>query len=71
MCPRCHSAEVSASRSFRVRDLFMKLWGMKAFRCRECNKRFYLPEFFSGSIESRRLWLRGRRKRKRRSSSGA
>ena len=58
MCPRCKSDQVSRSRKRRFfADFFMQLWGMKAYRCRECQTRFYLPSHMEEKIAAQRAWL--------------
>jgi hypothetical protein len=56
MCPRCHSTEVSRSRTRKIQDGFMRWMGMWAYRCRECNKRFYLPGKIDNKIRRDRAW---------------
>ncbi len=59
MCPRCKSEEIrrSRSRNFFL-DIPMLLAGMQAFRCRECNKRFYAKRDLAAKLRARRAWLR-------------
>jgi hypothetical protein len=56
MCPRCQSLEISRSRTRKIQDGFMRWMGMWAYRCRECNKRFYLPARIDNKIRRERAW---------------
>jgi hypothetical protein len=56
MCPRCHSTEVSRSRSRKLKDALMRWLSMRAYRCRECNKRFYLPVTVDRKLRRERAW---------------
>lgn len=68
MCPRCQSADVSRSHSHKLRDLFMALFRMRPFRCRQCQTRFYLPAARASQVERERAWMReAERHRDRRS----
>jgi hypothetical protein len=40
-CPECGSSEVRASRSTRWSDIFQRVRGREAFRCRKCRLRFF------------------------------
>ncbi len=42
MCPSCHSNDVSRSRKRKLRDRFMRWMGKVAYRCRDCQRRFYV-----------------------------
>jgi hypothetical protein len=42
MCPSCHSNDVSRSRKRKLKDSFMRWMGKVAYRCRECQRRFYV-----------------------------
>ena len=57
MCPECKSANISRSKRWRVRDTFMLLLRMKAYRCRDCRFRFYLPARLDKQIRRERDWL--------------
>jgi hypothetical protein len=46
-CPKCGSSEIRVSKSFRFSDLFQRVRGREACRCRKCRHRF----FFSPSSE--------------------
>ncbi len=35
----------------------MRLWGMKPYRCRECQTRFYLPSELGSKIAADRAWM--------------
>jgi len=40
-CPKCGSSDVRKSSSPRWCDVFQRVLGREAFRCRGCRKRFY------------------------------
>ncbi len=40
-CPECGSSEIRASRSIRWSDVFQRVRGREAFRCRKCRQRFF------------------------------
>ena len=42
MCPSCHSNDISRSRKRKLKDSFMRWMGKVAYRCRDCQKRFYV-----------------------------
>jgi transposase-like protein len=42
MCPSCHSNDISRSRKRKLKDHFMRWMGKVAYRCRDCQKRFYV-----------------------------
>ncbi len=42
MCPTCQSTRVRRSKRRSLRDRIMKLAGMSPYRCRDCQKRFYV-----------------------------
>ena len=42
MCPSCHSNDVSRSRKRKLKDSFMRWIGKVAYRCRDCQRRFYV-----------------------------
>ena len=42
MCPSCHSSDVSRSRKRKLKDSFMRWMGKIAYRCRDCQRRFYV-----------------------------
>ncbi len=72
--PRCHgsrckSHNVSRSRHWRIGDVFMRLWGMHAYRCHECRKRFYLPAAVAQQVKRQREWRGGHPHGRRRGSS--
>lgn len=64
-CPRCHSSEISHSRTKRIYDFLMQIVGLRPFRCMECRKRFYLAEVYKDQIKQRRRWRRTARVRSR------
>ena len=44
MCPSCCSKQISRSRNKKFADRFMLWLGKTPYRCRECNKRFYIEK---------------------------
>jgi len=42
MCPSCHSNDISRSHKRKLKDRFMRWMGKIAYRCRDCQKRFYV-----------------------------
>jgi hypothetical protein len=40
-CPECGSSEIRVSRSTRWSDVFQRVRGREAFRCRKCRLRFF------------------------------
>lgn len=44
MCPSCNSKQISRSRSKKFADGLMIWMGKHPYRCRECNKRFYIAK---------------------------
>jgi predicted RNA-binding Zn-ribbon protein involved in translation (DUF1610 family) len=40
-CPKCGSSDIRASRSTRWSDVFHRVRGREAFRCRNCRQHFY------------------------------
>jgi hypothetical protein len=42
MCPSCQSNDISRSRKRKLTDGFMRWMGKVAYRCRDCQKRFYV-----------------------------
>ena len=42
MCPSCHSNDISRSRKRKLKDSVMRWMGKVAYRCRDCQKRFYV-----------------------------
>lgn len=69
MCPRCNSTNVTRSRRWRFRDVLMRLWGMRPYRCHDCRKRFYLPSGLARNISNARERQHGKRRRRRSKSS--
>lgn len=49
----------------------MRMWGMRAYRCRECQSRFYLPMSLDTKLTAEREWVKeidksqSRRRRKK------
>jgi transcriptional regulator NrdR family protein len=44
ICPECGSSEIRASKSTCWRDVFQRVRGREAFRCRQCRLRFFASE---------------------------
>jgi transposase-like protein len=42
MCPSCNSNDISRSRKRKLKDALMRWMGKVAYRCRDCQKRFYV-----------------------------
>ncbi len=53
MCPRCKSNQVSRSKRRKFLDMFMWFLGMKAYRCRDCQRTILCPLAGRPQIESR------------------
>ena len=49
-CPKCGSSEIRESKSIGWNDIFQRVRGREAYRCRKCRQRF----FASDSLESGR-----------------
>ena len=58
MCPSCHSNDVSRSRRRKLKDSFMRWMGKVAYRCRDCQKRFYLAIDVDRRLRSAEEWRR-------------
>jgi hypothetical protein len=43
-CPKCKSADVRLSKTPSWRDVFQRVQGREAFRCRDCRARFFARE---------------------------
>jgi hypothetical protein len=41
ICPHCHGGSCRRSQRRGVRDRFWSLFGLRPWRCRTCNERFY------------------------------
>jgi hypothetical protein len=41
ICPKCGSADIRVSRHPHVMDVFHRMCGQEAYRCRKCRHRFY------------------------------
>jgi len=41
-CPQCGSSDIRASRSTRWNDVFQRMLGREAARCRRCRRRFFV-----------------------------
>jgi hypothetical protein len=39
-------------------DFFMRLWGMRAYRCSECQTRFYVPFSVDKKKMAEREWMK-------------
>jgi len=65
ICPKCSSPDIRISRRTRWADVFQRVWGREALRCRSCHARFYAsPSSASGGIQIVRS-TRGSRSRLR------
>jgi transposase-like protein len=58
MCPSCHSDDVSRSRKRKLRDSFMRWMGKVAYRCRDCQKRFYVNIDVDQRLRRAQEWKR-------------
>jgi hypothetical protein len=67
MCPSCHSNDVSRSRKRKLKDSFMRWMGKVAYRCRDCQKRFYVAIDIDRRLRSAEEW----RRRSQEHASGA
>jgi hypothetical protein len=45
ICPGCNSPDVRVSQQVHWSDVFQRLLGCQAYRCRKCRRRFYAPAF--------------------------
>jgi len=36
----------------------MRMWGMRAYRCRECQSRFYLPTNLDTKLVAQQEWVK-------------
>jgi multidrug efflux pump subunit AcrB len=50
-CPKCGSSEIRTSRSARWSDVFQRVRGREAFRCRQCRQRFFASVAFASETE--------------------
>ena len=44
ICPGCSSSEIRSSRTTRWKDIFQRVRGREALRCRDCRLRFFASE---------------------------
>jgi transposase-like protein len=58
MCPSCHSNDVSRSRKRKLKDSFMRWMGKVAYRCRDCQKRFYVNIDVDRRLRRAQEWKR-------------
>jgi hypothetical protein len=58
MCPSCHSNDISRSRKRKLRDSFMRWMGKVAYRCRDCQKRFYVNIDIDKRLRRAQEWKR-------------
>ena len=56
MCPRCHSTSVRRSRITTIRDVVMRWFHMRPYRCRDCNRRFYVAKEVDQRIRREQAW---------------
>jgi hypothetical protein len=56
MCPSCHSNDVSRSRRRKLKDSFMRWMGKVAYRCRDCQKRFYVAIDVDRRLSAAQEW---------------
>jgi len=43
-CPKCGSTDVRSSKRAALGDVFQRIRGHEAFRCRKCRQRFFVSE---------------------------
>ena len=58
MCPSCHSSDISRSRKRKLKDSFMRWMGKVAYRCRDCQKRFYVNIDIDRRLRRAQEWKR-------------
>ncbi len=58
MCPSCHSNDVSRSRKRKLKDRFMRWMGKVAYRCRDCQRRFYVNIDVDRRLRRAQEWQR-------------
>jgi hypothetical protein len=58
MCPSCQSADISRSRKRKLKDSFMRWMGKVAYRCRECQRRFYVNIDVDRRLRRAKEWQR-------------
>ncbi len=58
MCPSCHSSDISRSRKRKLKDSFMRWMGKVAYRCRDCQKRFYVNIDVDQRLRRAQEWKR-------------
>ncbi len=58
MCPSCHSNDISRSRKRKLKDSFMRWMGKVPYRCRDCQKRFYVNVDVDRRLRRAQEWKR-------------
>jgi len=58
MCPSCQSNDVSRSRKRKLKDRFMRWMGKVAYRCRDCQRRFYVNIDVDRRLRRAQEWQR-------------
>jgi len=58
MCPSCNSHDVSRSRKRKLKDSFMRWMGKVAYRCRDCQRRFYVNIDVDRRLRRAKEWQR-------------
>jgi hypothetical protein len=58
MCPSCHSSDISRSRKRKLVDAFMRWMGKTPYRCRDCQKRFYVNSSLDRRLRQDQEWRR-------------
>ncbi len=58
MCPSCQSNDISRSRKRKMKDSFMRWMGKVAYRCRDCQKRFYVDIDVDQRLRRAQEWKR-------------
>jgi transposase-like protein len=60
MCPACKSTRVRRSQSHLWRDRLMKFAGFLPYRCRDCQKRFFVDDLTDTRLQRERERRKGR-----------
>ena len=58
MCPSCHSIDISRSRKRKLKDRLMRWMGKVAYRCRDCQRRFYVNIDIDRRLRKAKDWER-------------
>jgi len=63
-CPNCGSSEIRASRTARWSDVFQRVLGREALRCKACRRRFFASNATEPSSEkaAKSAHVRGKNK---------